>query len=1190
MREGLPFDDLLHELRARGLELGIGERLAFARVLSRYDGTSREELRDVVSGLLARSDVEVALVREVFDSLYPAEVVDAFFRERARRASPRAELFEAFCAGEGAPRPTPAGAPLPVGSGVAAEAKRAEPAPAAPKSAGGAWWRWPLRGALVLALVAGFLWPLTKYSDTHVEPPPPLPELEAAVGADEQELPPVAPLARPEGCAPRRDAPVGRWPLPTLALAGAAALTLAGLGVDRYRRRLREWAVRLLKRRLAELPGPRAYAAPEPAAEGRPARGDLAAILEGALAEPGPGRLDVERSVDGTVRAGLRPTLVFRARSARRSLVLLRDVARESAPWRAKMDAFERALERRGVAVERRLFDRDPSRVAARPLGPWAPLDELAAERRGLPLIVLGTGDGLGDPDPVRRARAREALAAWPARALLTPVEDPDLWPEGLLDPGAPIAAFPMSREGLLAAAEHVRALRSHDGERPRLRAEDRPPIDPDDVMLLRALLALAPAPTFELAELVRRRFLPRAPEELVLAAEPLIREAEAGPRAGAGARPAAAAALRWLRAADPEHRMELEARRFLLAEIERRRPAAEGSAAHLRWRADVLVQRLHLAADAGERARVAAELVELAGTPIGADLGRAIEREAVGARLLEVPGERLDTIAGVSRRLGARARRSAAGARPGRLSEVLASLFPGARALVAVIASSALAAALLNGLVFTPRAPDLDGSTNLLWTRADVRAALCAFDDFYDVAAIGDDVVGLAAAGGEPAAGAPRGRFFAFRLSGGRLLRAFAAREIAVVPLSGERTGAIRLGDGDELEVFLAAPDPTGAPGLMRGALHRLDAQSLAGRSAEGVFEAEGRGWAPYFDEDGVLVHYSRADGRRARGGALAEPSSLARARAERDLALARRSGGIVPGTAREVIDRLVDPGAPRRTPSLRGAPCPAPRTPCAGDCVDTSTDPAHCGACGAACAPGQWCADGACAAVPTVPTGAPTSVPTASASGEGWPLPPCPDPRSIRCGDACVDPRTSPFHCGACDQNCFRPGMSHLCVAGACERCRAGFDTCEPYADPCGTNLGTDPENCGRCGNACPSGPHVRPACRAGACSALCDPGYGDCDADPSNGCEASLISDPRHCGSCGRACGRGIACVAGACDEAPVPCRQRCNAAHGRCITGCKSKECTADCDAAQGACLRDCEIRLEGDLPVPVPRAP
>src|SRR6185295_16474382 len=59
--------------------------------------------------------------------------------------------------------------------------------------------------------------------------------------------------------------------------------------------------------------------------------------------------------------------------------------------------------------------------------------------------------------------------------------------------------------------------------------------------------------------------------------------------------------------------------------------------------------------------------------------------------------------------------------------------------------------------------------------------------------------------------------------------------------------------------------------------------------------------------------------------------------------------------------------------------------------------------------------------------------------------------------------------------------------------------------------------------CGTCVPCDlPHARPSCAQGACViAACEPGWADCDHDPSNGCEADL-SSPTTCGACNVACG--------------------------------------------------------------------
>src|SRR5690606_12697461 len=66
----------------------------------------------------------------------------------------------------------------------------------------------------------------------------------------------------------------------------------------------------------------------------------------------------------------------------------------------------------------------------------------------------------------------------------------------------------------------------------------------------------------------------------------------------------------------------------------------------------------------------------------------------------------------------------------------------------------------------------------------------------------------------------------------------------------------------------------------------------------------------------------------------------------------------------------------------------CTGTETLCGeGNCVDLSSDPRNCGACGIACASGEACVDGACS--------------TSCAEGE------------VVCGDRCVDLRTDLAHC---------------------------------------------------------------------------------------------------------------------------------------------------------------------------------
>ncbi len=77
------------------------------------------------------------------------------------------------------------------------------------------------------------------------------------------------------------------------------------------------------------------------------------------------------------------------------------------------------------------------------------------------------------------------------------------------------------------------------------------------------------------------------------------------------------------------------------------------------------------------------------------------------------------------------------------------------------------------------------------------------------------------------------------------------------------------------------------------------------------------------------------------------------------------------------------------------------------------------------------------------------------------------------------------------------------------------------------CTADTGSDRMNCGACGRVCatPRGT-TQNACVMGACVPVCATQFGDCDGDPTNGCEAELDSED-HCGSCTTVCLSSQAC---------------------------------------------------------------
>jgi hypothetical protein len=82
-------------------------------------------------------------------------------------------------------------------------------------------------------------------------------------------------------------------------------------------------------------------------------------------------------------------------------------------------------------------------------------------------------------------------------------------------------------------------------------------------------------------------------------------------------------------------------------------------------------------------------------------------------------------------------------------------------------------------------------------------------------------------------------------------------------------------------------------------------------------------------------------------------------------------------------------------------------------------------------------------------------------------------------------------------------------------------GFGDCNGNpADGCEADLRTSLSHCGGCGRGC-SLPHGYPTCTSGLCRLIgCDPGYGDCDRTAATGCEV-MLSSLSNCGICGGAC---------------------------------------------------------------------
>ena len=119
-----------------------------------------------------------------------------------------------------------------------------------------------------------------------------------------------------------------------------------------------------------------------------------------------------------------------------------------------------------------------------------------------------------------------------------------------------------------------------------------------------------------------------------------------------------------------------------------------------------------------------------------------------------------------------------------------------------------------------------------------------------------------------------------------------------------------------------------------------------------------------------------------------------------------------------------------------------------------------------------------------------------------------------------------SAPLACGF-SLNSFPTCMSGTCGIG----CNTGFRSCDTMnSTGCETEVQSNIMHCGACNNAC-NGTGGTPSCTNGSCGIACFTNRGDCNVDAGDGCEASLLTDGRHCGACGRDC-LGGACSAGKC----------------------------------------------------------
>ena len=234
-----------------------------------------------------------------------------------------------------------------------------------------------------------------------------------------------------------------------------------------------------------------------------------------------------------------------------------------------------------------------------------------------------------------------------------------------------------------------------------------------------------------------------------------------------------------------------------------------------------------------------------------------------------------------------------------------------------------------------------------------------------------------------------------------------------------------------------------------------------------------------------------------------------------------------------------------------------------CGNSCVDVSKSTANCGRCGAPCSPDHGvggCSAGTCAL---------------SKCLDGW-------------GDCDMKPdngcetnlHIDANNCTACGMKCSIANAVVACSNGCyLSACQFGWDDCDgDVKNGCEKPVLTDAKNCGACGQSCGGLPHAGGTCQTGICVPQCDQGYGDCDGNQMNGCEASIGIDAKNCGRCGNVCPQGLVCQNSSCT-----CPQ-CNFPNAK--SQCVNNQCMFDsCFTGFGNCdnntANGCEVDFTSD---------